>query len=109
MRPAGEVRQALVLACEQLATPGSGCTLRELADAARVGVDACRRAVDNMRRAGVLVKVGERRVSYGQLRAEPQGHPRHEIRVPGRLLQTGRGRHAHGRGLLEVHAAQGCW
>lgn len=64
MRPAGEIRQALALACEQLATPGSGCTLRELADAARVGVDACRRAVDNMRRAGVLVKVGERRVSY---------------------------------------------
>ncbi|WP_280189097.1 hypothetical protein [Delftia sp. PS-11] len=38
--------------------------MRELAEAARVGIDACRRAVDNMHRAGVLAKVGERRVSY---------------------------------------------
>ena len=31
MRPAGEVRQALLNACTQLATPDRGPTLREMA------------------------------------------------------------------------------
>lgn len=57
------MRLALIQACERLATSG-GATLRELAEAAKVGIDAARRAVDNLRRAGVLAVIGERTVSY---------------------------------------------
>ena len=63
-RPCGEVRVALQRACAQLATEERGATLRELAHQACVGMDAARRAVDNLRRAGHLVCVRERRVSY---------------------------------------------
>lgn len=63
MRPAGDVRLALIQACQELAERG-GATLRELAAAAKVGLDAARRAVDNLRRAGVLAVVGERSVQY---------------------------------------------
>lgn len=64
MRPAGEVRQALLQACQQLATPQQGATLRELAHAAQVGLDAAQRTVDHMRRAGHLHIARERRVDY---------------------------------------------
>lgn len=63
MRPAGDVRLALIQACEALAAKG-GATLRELAAAAKVGLDAARRAVDNLRRAGVLAVIGKRPVEY---------------------------------------------
>jgi hypothetical protein len=66
-RPAGttgEVRTALLKAARQLATQDRAGTLQELAHAAQVGIDAARRTVDNMRRAGELERVRWRRVSH---------------------------------------------
>lgn len=63
-RPAGEVRQALLQACEQLVTPERAPTVRELAQAACVGLDVARRTLDNMRRAGQVAIARHRRVSY---------------------------------------------
>jgi len=64
VRPAGEIRQALLQACAALARPGQGPTLRELAAHARVGLDAAEQTVKNMRRAGVLHVPRTRRVPY---------------------------------------------
>lgn len=64
MRPAGEVRQALLNACTQLATPDRGPTLREMAAVACVGLQAARRTVENMSRAGQLHRVRDRKVEY---------------------------------------------
>lgn len=64
MRPAGEVRQALLDAALTLSTPASSPTLLELAKHSQVGFMAARRTVDNMRRAGVLVVVRTRKVDY---------------------------------------------
>ena len=64
MRPAGEVRQALLNACTQLATPDRGPTLREMAAVACVGMQAARRTVENMSRAGQLRRVRDRKVEY---------------------------------------------
>ena len=64
MRPAGEVRQALLNACTQLATPDRGPTLREMAAVACVGLQAARRTVENMSRAGLLHRVRDRKVEY---------------------------------------------
>lgn len=64
MRPAGEVRVALLNACSQLATPDRGPTLREMAAVACVGLDAARRTVSNMQRAGQLHAPRTRRVGY---------------------------------------------
>ena len=64
MRPAGEVRQALYKTCVRLARPGRGPTLRELAAGACVGLDAARRTVNNMQRAGLLVVPRDRVVPY---------------------------------------------
>ena len=64
MRPAGEVRRALLQACLQLATPGQGVTLREMAHQAQVGVDAAAVTIKNMRRAGQICIAGERCVDY---------------------------------------------
>lgn len=68
MRPAGEIRQALIHAARDvvadLGLPNRGATLAELADRSCVGRDAARRCVDNMRRSGALQIVGERRVDY---------------------------------------------
>ena len=64
MRPAGEVRQALLNACTQLATPDRGHTLREMAAVACVGMQAARETVKNMSRAGQLHRVRDRKVEY---------------------------------------------
>lgn len=67
MRPAGEIRHALLRACESLAAraaAGRGPTLREMAAEARVGLEAARRTVENMTRYGVLVVPRTRRVPY---------------------------------------------
>lgn len=64
MRPAGEVRQALLNACTQLATPDRGPTLREMAAVACVGLQAARETVKNMSRAGQLQRVRDRKVEY---------------------------------------------
>lgn len=63
-RPAGEVRQALLQACQQLQTPDRAPTVRELASAACVGLDLARRTLDNMRRAKQVVIARHRRVGY---------------------------------------------
>jgi hypothetical protein len=64
MRPAGEVRQALLKAAGELMTPEHGFTLQELAQRACVGYSAARRTIDNMTRSGQLVRAGERKVDY---------------------------------------------
>lgn len=64
MRPAGEVRLALLKAARELTTVEQSATLLELAKHSQVGFMAARRTVDNMRRAGVLQVVRTRRVDY---------------------------------------------
>ena len=66
MRPAGEVRRALLQACAALVCPDAktGATLREMAHQAQVGLDVAEMTVKNMRRAGLIDTVGARRVSY---------------------------------------------
>lgn len=64
MRACGEVRLALFNACRAIATPERGATLREMALHAQVGMDAARRTVSDMRRAGQLAPVRERVVDY---------------------------------------------
>lgn len=68
MRPAGKIRQALMLAARDVVAdfgmPNRGATLSELAARSCVGRDAARRYVDNMRRSGALQIVGARRVDY---------------------------------------------
>jgi hypothetical protein len=61
MRPAGDIRRALTDAAQALAAehgPGARMTWRELASRARVGTRAARHTVNNMVRAGELVRVG---------------------------------------------------
>lgn len=64
MRPAGEVRQALLEAVLALTTPERSPTMLELAHESQVGFKAARQTVDNMRRAGILVVVRSRVVEY---------------------------------------------
>lgn len=64
MRPAGEIRQALLQACMALATPDRGATLREIAQHAQVGLSAARKTVANMKQAGALQIARDRRVAY---------------------------------------------
>lgn len=68
MRPASEIRQALFSAARdlvaELGLPDRGPSLAEMATRACVGRDAARRCIDNMRRAGHLRIVGERKVDY---------------------------------------------
>lgn len=64
MRPAGEVRQALLKATAELATEERGPTLREIAQHAQVGLRAARHTVGHMRRAGALQIARLRKVEY---------------------------------------------
>lgn len=64
MRPSGEVRQALLGAVAELATPDRAPTLIELATRSQVDVDAALFTVKNMVRSGALVIVRTRRVPY---------------------------------------------
>lgn len=65
MRPAGDIRAALLRACIELSPSGQqGATLRELAHRACVGLESARRTVANMTRAGQLCIAGRRCVSY---------------------------------------------
>lgn len=58
MRPAGELREAVKKAAEELAAEKGAATWRELAEHARAGYMATRRTVDNMLRSGELERVG---------------------------------------------------
>lgn len=71
MRPAGEVRTALLDAAMELASPdvladpsAPRPTLREIAHHACVGVDAASETIKNMTRAGQLRQVRTRKVNY---------------------------------------------
>lgn len=68
MRPAGEVREALIQAVGELTTVGKGPTLRELADKAQVGYEAALSTVKNMTRAKVLHIPRRRKVDYRNCR-----------------------------------------
>jgi hypothetical protein len=58
------VRRALLQAAIDLNAPAHSPTLRELIRQARVGQSAGLNAIKNMRRVGLLVISGERRVAY---------------------------------------------
>ena len=60
MRPAGDIRLALLEAVQE--RPGS--TMRELAARAQVGLDSARWAINNMRRSGCVRRGGERAVPH---------------------------------------------
>lgn len=95
MRPAGEVRQALLSAARALVTPERAPTLAELAAHAKVGTQACRHTVANMRRYGALQIVRTRR--------QPgRNRPVAEY-APGALEPSGQGQ---GAALAEVLR---CW
>jgi len=64
MRPAGEIREAILQAACALATPEQAPTLAELAQRACVGLEVARRTVDNMKRSGLLRVPRTRRVAY---------------------------------------------
>lgn len=55
---------ALLQACEALATPDRAPTLREIAARAQVGLQAAEATLTNMRRAGVVCVIRQRRVEY---------------------------------------------
>lgn len=82
MRPAGEVRQALLDAVVALTTPDRSPTMLELAYESQVGFRAARVTVDNMRRAGVLVIVRSRIVDY-------RNKPVAEYSTPNALKRVG--------------------
>ena len=56
-RPAGEIRQALRTAAEALAELQGGCAWRDAAQTACVGFAAARQTMENMERAGELVRM----------------------------------------------------
>lgn len=58
MRPRGEIREALFSAALSLREETGHFTWVDLAEKAQVGYEAARRSVDNMARAGELVRVG---------------------------------------------------
>lgn len=64
MRPASDVRTALLQAALAAHASGQRPTLLELAHQAQVGVAAATHTVKNMRRAGQLQICGMRRVDY---------------------------------------------
>jgi hypothetical protein len=64
MRPAGEIRHALLKAATELATPECAPTLREIATKAQVGFESAMYTVKNMTRAGELEVAGAKRVEY---------------------------------------------
>lgn len=70
MRPHGDIRLAIREAAIDLAldysVPTQGPTARELAGASQVGLEAARRALDNMVRAGELEVVGTVPTSRGR-------------------------------------------
>lgn len=64
MRPAGEIRVALLGAARELFTPDRAPTLAEMAQHAQVGMADATSTVKNMKRHGALRLVRERRVTY---------------------------------------------
>ena len=59
-----EVARAILHTANTLSAAGRGVTLAELAAGANVGQLAARHTVSNLKRAGALEIIGERRVDY---------------------------------------------
>ncbi len=78
MRPAGEIRVALLKAMRELKAPA---TSRMVAARACVGFEAARRALDNMARGQVVVKPGTTRVP-GVKRPVPLYALRQPVQLP---------------------------
>ncbi len=83
MRPAGEIREALLNSCRALVTPDRAPTLSELAAHAQVGSEAARHTIANMKRHGVICTARERQVAY-------RNRPVHEY-VPADMVQESHG------------------
>lgn len=64
MRPAGEIRMALMGAVRELARPEQAPTLAELSARTQVGEQAARHTLSNLTRSGQLRIVRTRRVAY---------------------------------------------
>ncbi len=64
MRPAGEIRTALLNAAQALYTPERAPTLAELAAHSQVGYQAARDTVRNLKRCGALEIARKRPVDY---------------------------------------------
>lgn len=64
MRPAGDIRHALLKAAHDFKAQGIQPTLREMAVQAQVGIKEATITVKNMSRAGHLAPCGTRRVDY---------------------------------------------
>jgi hypothetical protein len=65
LRPAGEVRLALLEAATRLTSPdptARGATMQEMATSARVGYSAALHTTKNLKRAGALCITGRRKV-----------------------------------------------
>lgn len=61
MRPRGVIRHVLGEALARLVAERGAVTCRQLAEHTQVGYDAARETLNNMRRAGEVVKVGRAR------------------------------------------------
>ena len=105
MRPAGEVRQALLAAARQ----GPG-TLRQLAQRAQVGWDAARDTVPNMARSGVLKVVGEERVEYRNRLVHVYEAAEPAPVADGAPVQAGGDlEHRSGHGWVDLNRCMGGW
>lgn len=62
MRPAGETNKALLQVLSAACAQGGGMTLRELAAAAQVGLDATAQTIKNLNRRGRVCVMDTRRV-----------------------------------------------
>ncbi len=81
MRKAGDSRLALLKAAADLTTAARSPTMREMAARACVGRDAAKRTVDNMKRAGLVVVVRQRKVDYRN-RPVDEYAPKEGVTVP---------------------------
>jgi predicted transcriptional regulator len=64
MRPAGEIREAILAACHAMTTPERAATLAELCQRANVSRSAATSTLKNLVRSGVLTIPRTRKVPY---------------------------------------------
>lgn len=77
MRPRGEIREALASAVAQLVPEVGPVNYLQAAQAARVGFDAAQRTLENMARAGELVRAGKHKPP-----GSPHWHNLYELPAP---------------------------
>lgn len=95
MRPAGEVRQALLDAAQVLTTETTAPTLMELAAHSQVGSTAALFTIRNMVKSGALVIVRTRRVDY-------RNRPVAEYSTPSAM-------HDATGGMCDFRTLAACW